>query len=156
MSRNHLTYSLILIAALLAGCSSSPKPEPVDLGFRYPDTRGYVFGELLTLAKKKWRIESSDEALGTVVTAWDVNLHGLNTFGRRHRLTLSIEGAPGEGYTVKASQETEQNTNSLNPTSNAEAEWEPIQSDGALGHQFLVNFHRHMTPEESWKVGDER
>lgn len=156
MSWIHPSRLCLWTVALLVGCSSAPKPEPVDLGFRYPHTRGYVFGELLTLAKKKWRIESSDETQGTVVTVWDVNLHGLNTFGRRHRLTLTVEGAPGEGYTVKASQETEQNTNSLNPTSHAEAEWEPIQSDGALGHQFLVNFHRHMTPEESWKARDER
>jgi hypothetical protein len=157
MRNQILPFAMLSLAALLLqGCNSVPDPEPIDLGFRYPHTRGYVFSELLASAKRKWRIESSDEATGKIVTSWDVNLHGMNTFGRRHRLTLQVDGSPGEGYTVSAFQETEQNTNSLNPTSRAEADWDAIVSDGALAHQFLIGFHRHMTPEETWKEEGER
>lgn len=151
--RHLLAFSLLLA---VSACSSSPKPEEVDFGLRYHHTRSYVWTELLLEVERKWRIASKDEEKGEIVTDWDVNLHGMDTFGRRHRLTFQMDGRPGEGYGITASQETEQNTNALNPISRAEAEWKPVSSDGALAAQFLMGFHRHMTPEETWRREEER
>ena len=140
----------------LVSCLGSPEPREVDLGQRYDFTKDYIWSELTDMVKRKWRVESEDKAAGTIVTRWDSNLHQMNTFGRRHRLTLMLEGQDGEGYSLAAKQETEINTNALDPMSLEEAEWEPTQSDGAFAHQLLMNFHNRITPRESWRTDKER
>lgn len=147
--------ALVLIPLLAMSCSSGEaKPTEERTPFRYRHSADEMWRQVGAEVREGWTIASADREKLEIVTDWDVRLHAMNTFGRRHRLIITLEGSDTEGYEVVAAQETEKNTNQENPLSAKEAEWDPMKSDGALAGTFLIKLERRMNPPKEWKETD--
>ena len=145
---------LLPLLFVAAACSSQGTPTEERTSFKYRHSADEMWRQVTQEAREKWAIGEADRASLKIVTEWDVRLHAMNTFGRRHRLIITLEGADADGYTVVAAQETEKNTNQENPLVAAEAEWKPMPSDGALAGRFLFNLHRRLNPPKNWQETD--
>lgn len=144
---------MFALVSLAAGCTSTADPTEESTNFTYQHTGDEMWRQLRLEVLEGWRIESADKVSGEITTNWDVRLHSMSNFGRRHRLKITLEGSDDEGYTVVAAQETEKNTNQENPMAEAEADWESMPADGALANRFLFKFHRRMNPPTTWREG---
>ncbi|MAG56009.1 MAG: hypothetical protein CMJ83_06940 [Planctomycetes bacterium] len=147
---------LFATLALLGACNSSPQPQEETTHFVYQHTRETIWNQTRSELGERWRIADEDEIAMTFTTDWDTHLHVMNTFGKRHRLTVTLAGTDEEGYQVTASQETEQNTNQDNPLVASEAEWDSAPSNGALAQRFLMNLHLRMNPGTPWREDADR
>ena len=143
---------LLFLGAVLGACSSSPRPsERRSLPVVFKHTRDFMWEQIQEELKEHWYIAEADEAKGVVTTEWDVKLAPMGRQGRRFRIRVFLEGKDGEGYTVLAEEEAEENTNDKNPLSSAEAEWKPTATEGAKADQFLIGLARRLRPRMKWK-----
>ena len=142
-----------ILFVILASCGGTPQPREESTDFSYRHTRAEMWRQLCAEVRESWRIDSLDETAGEINTGWDVQLHAMNTFGRRHRLKITLTGTDETGYKVAATQETERNMNPNNPLSEPDADWKPMEADGVLAQRFLIKFHRRMSPTNTWKEG---
>jgi uncharacterized lipoprotein len=147
----HKIVFMLALSSLVVGCNSTGEARDETTGFKYRHTGGELWKQLRSEVLEVWRIDSEDRRVGEITTAWDVRLHPMTRFGRRHRLKITLDGTDEEGYTVLASQETEMNANQGNPLVASEAEWEQVNADGALAQRFLFKFHRRINPPKSWR-----
>lgn len=146
MNRVLLAASIAFLPTVFSGCGSTPKPAEEEGGWHKKHTGEFLWEQARAAIQRRWRVESEDAAAREIVTAWDEQLAPMNTFGRRHRLTVTMEGDATKGHRLKVKQDTEQNTNQENPLSREEADWEPASSDGALAMQFLLDVERRLNP----------
>jgi len=150
-----LSLTLTTALLLLTSCASNKDPGTEErTSFKYRHSADEMWRQLVAEAREAWTIESADREKLEIVTKWDVELHAMNTFGRRNRITITLEGSDAEGYSVVALQNTEKNTDQENPLAASEADWEQMPSDGALAGSFLMKFHRRMNPPKSWQETD--
>lgn len=147
----HKIVFMLALFSLVGGCNSTGDAREETTSFKYRHTGGEMWKQLRSEVLEAWRIDSEDRLVGEITTTWDVRLHVMNRFGRRHRLKITLDGTDEEGYTVLASQETEMNTNQDNPLVESQAEWEQLDADGALAQRFLFKFHRRINPPKSWR-----
>lgn len=145
------TAFMLAILSLAVGCSSTADPKEETTAFTYRHTGGEMWKQLRAEVLEAWRIDSEDRSVGAITTTWDVRLHVMSSFGRRHRLKITLDGTDEKGYTVVAAQETEMNTNQDNPLVASEAEWEHVNADGVLAQSFLYKFHRRVSPPTTWR-----
>lgn len=152
-------WNIILVGcmgAFLLSCGSAPKPRTEESILPYIHSEEFVRSEAKAVLAKKWSGTTENPETKQIETEWDVNLAPMGHTGRRHRLLVGIEGDPSRGYRVKATQESEVNTNAKNPLSLQEADWDEIESDGALALQFLFDLDRRLNPPKPWKSEDVR
>ncbi len=141
----------IFLIALLVACGSGPKPSPKASPFAYRHTREFMWDQVRKEILENWKIAEEDAVLGSIVTDWDVHLAPMAALGRRHRLTVTLEGDEKDGFRPAAVQESEMNGNQRNPLIIEEAEWSATESDGALAQRFLANLHGRLNPSQPWK-----
>ena len=139
-----LGATLALLA--LTGCGSTPPPEPQKVRFPYVHSYEFMWEQARECLLAKWRIESENKALGTIVTEWDTQLGPMSSLGRRNRLRVELKEEPGKGFDVVATQDAEENTNVSDPLSPTEAEWSPIESTNGLAVQFVVDLDHRLNP----------
>jgi len=139
------------LCSLIVGCSGTAAQNEETTNFTYRHTGDEMWKQVRSQVLKAWRITAEDRSAGEIVTTWDVRLHAMDRFGRRHRLKITLEGTDEKGYTVVAAQETEMNTNQDNPLAASEADWEEMNADGALAQRFLFKLHRRINPPKTWR-----
>jgi len=142
----------LFLSLLLGACSSGPKPsDEHEIPFTYHHTFDFMWEQVTAELGRFWDLDEKNRAEHKIRTAWQEHLMPMNRQGHRIRILVRIEGSDGEGYRVKVSQETEENTNDRNPLSSTDADWESTESDGAEGDRFLVSLARRLRPDMSWK-----
>jgi hypothetical protein len=145
--------ALSLLAAAASGCGGTPPPavETTPADKPYKHTEAFMWEQVKATLARRWHIATEDKELRQIVTDWDTQLSPMDRFGRRTRITINLEGSDGEGWSVRASEEAQQNTEQVNPLSPEEADWETVASEGALASQFLVDLDRRIHPPQPWK-----
>jgi hypothetical protein len=147
----------LLLPVILLGCASTPEPAEEVSHHEYKHTFDFLWDEVKAeLDNERYRVETEDKAAHTVTTTWLERLHPMSHFGERTRLTIKIEGDEVEGFTVKASEEAEENTEEITPGVSEEADWSPKTSDGARARVFLTALHQRLNPSQRWRESQVR
>ena len=145
--------TLVVFAAAFAGCLGSAQPSEVrSIPMNFQHTFPFMWEQAQEELQEQWDLDVADVSQRTLTSTWgQIQLSPMGHKGQRHRIRVFIEGSDGEGYEVRAEQETEKNTNVLNPLSYEEADWTGTSSDGALADQFLIDLARRLHPRMEWK-----
>ncbi len=152
-------WSFCLLICLFAGCGSSPKPKEEKSPSTYRHSREYILEVMQEVMKEKGKVDHVDQTVGEIRSAWVVQLSpqasSMTTFGRRTRVSGFVEAAPDGGYLLRATEETERNTNYLAPQDESAAEWSPMENEGVQAANFLQRVHYRLNPRETWRLGTE-
>lgn len=145
------TITFLFLVLLLNGCASRPDPVEEKSGRRYKHTVDFMWKEVKAELTERYKIETEDREKLEIVTAWREAYHPNSNFGERHRLTVNLDGDEVTGIAVSAKEEAEVNTEQKSPTDPVEADWEPMQSDGALARLFLTGLFARLNPPKPQK-----
>jgi hypothetical protein len=146
--------SVVLSFAAVWGCAKddSSKPGTVEKSScAYRNSFDFVFDSAETELKQGWKISEAKRSTKTITTGWATNLSPFSSQGRRDRLVVTITGDQRCGWKASAKQESETNTNELNPLDEKKAKWDAIPNDGGLAARFLQNLDARLQPDERWR-----
>ncbi|MCA9319637.1 MAG: hypothetical protein KDB53_02825, partial [Planctomycetes bacterium] len=137
----HLSSLLALAALVLFSCSTPEEPYQDEREMAYDHSFDLMWEQIQLALRKQYTIETLDEATRTITTDWNVHLAPFAESGYRTRLVVNLDGDIG-AWKVKVREDTEINTEQVNPLSAEDAEWEKSESEGGTAGRFLVSLHR--------------
>ncbi|MEZ6196533.1 MAG: hypothetical protein R3F20_12535 [Planctomycetota bacterium] len=152
MPRCALIGVLGLALALATACESSGGNKYEESWEdSYDHSFDFLWEEAQASITQYFPIAVRDVDNRRLVSDWDTSLGYFSGQGRRTRITVEFEEIGPSRFRMKVSEETQENTEQINPTVASEASWEATESDGAAASRFRINFERRINPPERWR-----